>query len=532
MASQADLTDSNKSDSNTSTHDSSLSGRRKTRKSMPAKVNGSINQDSKSQRTASSSRASTPQSTKADRKSKSNSQQSALPSAIMSTTLAVSEATPTTSAPKLGKDKPVTPGPSRAFTPIKSSTRRTRKSVADLASQMHDQSAVSGDAMEIDSDSLATESSVKDSSRASRRPMSNTITLNVGRKALESVIPAALDTTETLYDHEIAESVEGTPVHVFEESYGDNSYFDYPSEMYGNKFGLDGQVDGPTSPNSFATSTSTGARTSARTRKPTIRAMESMESQCRFQRKRTRTPAAKEEPSTTGNDVEMPDVNGNAKSADAEIDQADTRQIKKRKKNATDDESISAPIATAHPTPAPSPSPARPASTTSSPIHSHAPAALAPTPYAPVPLTELSTERVDIVMRLISVADDVLVVHPDDEDVGDDDFLSGLRRAFEERHGISPMARRNPTPHGGNQTCEPAPCEASEPDSKAKTIKARLARARASKAKSRKAKARKPAKAPPIKPTKTTTPKEGALAGAKAQGEEQPNGTKSRRPQI
>ncbi|PLB54630.1 hypothetical protein P170DRAFT_421304 [Aspergillus steynii IBT 23096] len=551
LASQADLTDSNKSDSNTSTHDSSLSGKRKTRRSMPAKKNGTVNQDSKPQRTAASSRASTPQSTR--------------PDPMPGTPLAGSESTPTASSvAKLGKDKPVTPGPSRGFTPI-NSTRRTRKSVADQASQMHDPSTAVGDAMEIDSNSSAIGSSVRNSSRASRRPMSNTITLNVGRKALESVLPAALDTTGSSYDHEIAESVEATPLHVYEEDFGDDYHFDYTSEMYGHNFGLDGQVDGPTSPTSFATSTSAGARTSGRARKPTMRAMESMESERRFQRKRTRTPAAKEEPASTGNGIDVADAN--AKPTDANSDQADTHQSKKRKKkHPTDDESGPA-VVPAHPTPAPSaraqsvaspsaptlppsvrsqstPAPtqsafARPAST-ASPIHPAlippVPAALAhatynPAPYAPVSLTGLSTERADVFMRLISVTDHVLIANADAEEADDDKFLAGLRRAFEQAHDINP----SPETPGNNapeqKSGETLPCEdKAEAENLAKkaALKAKLARARAGKAKSRKAKARKSK----LAKASSTKPKEDALAdGARAKGGEDKKGGKSRHPQ-
>ncbi|KAH8428536.1 putative GPI-anchored cell surface glycoprotein [Aspergillus melleus] len=558
LASQADLTDPNKSDSNTSSHGSSFSGRRRTRKSLPAKTNGSGNQDSKPQLTA-SSRASTPRSTKADRKPKSTSQQDLnTSSTVNSTPLAVSQATPAPSSnAKLGKDKPVTPGPSRGFTPINSSTRRTRKSVADLASQMHEQSTPSGDAMDIDSVPSGVGGSVKGSSRANRRPMSNTITLNVGRKALESVLPVALGTPRHSYDHEIAESVEGTPVHVYGDSFSENYDFEYTPDMYGHNFGHDGQVDGPTSPTSFATSTSTGARTSGRTRKPTVRAMESIESERRFQRKRTRTPAAKEEPTTNGNDADM--VDANAKPTDGPTEKADAHQNKKRKKkHSADDGSALTQITSApsHPTPAPSavahsavspslptrpPSinststpapnhsaPARPASTASSPIHSAmasytptppAPKTHTPVPYAPVALTELSTERVDIVMRLISVADDVLVAHPDAQESEDDKFLEEMRNSFRQTHDLN---------SSGNLSgpVEPLSCEEkaeAETVTKPKAIKPKPARARAGKAKPRKAKARR------AKPTKTSSA--APAGGVKAKKEEAAKGADSMHPQ-
>ncbi|KAK1142890.1 hypothetical protein N8T08_007324 [Aspergillus melleus] len=554
LASQADLTDPNKSDSNTSSHGSSFSGRRRTRKSLPAKTNGSGNQDTKPQLTA-SSRASTPRSTKADRKPKSTSRQDLNTSSTVNPTpLAVSQATPVpSSTAKLGKDKPVTPGPSRGFTPINSSTRRTRKSVADLASQMHEQSTPSGDAMDIDSAPSGVESSVKGSSRANGRPMSNTITLNVGRKALESVLPAALGTPRHSYDHEIAESVEGTPVHVYGDSFSENYDFEYTPDMYGHNFRHDGQVDGPTSPTSFATSTSTGARTSGRTRKPTVWAMESIESERRFQRKRTRTPAAKEEPTTNGNDADV--VDADAKPTDGPTAKADAHQNKKRKKkHSADDESALTQITSApsHPTPAPSavahsavspslptrppsinststPAPnhsasAPPASTSPSPIHSTmapytpnppAPTTHTPVPYAPVALTELSTERVDIVMRLISVADDVLVAHPDAQESEDDKFLEEMRNSFRQTHDLN---------SSGNLSgpVEPLPCEEkaeAETATKPKAIEPKQARARAGKAKSRKAKARR------AKPTKTSSA--APAGGVRAKKEEAAKGANS-----
>ncbi|KAI9042619.1 putative GPI-anchored cell surface glycoprotein [Aspergillus affinis] len=555
LASQADLTDPNKSDSNTSSHGSTFSGRRRMRKSLPAKTNGSVNQDSKPQLTASSSRASTPRSTKADCKPKRNSQQNSNTSSTMlSTPLAVSQATPApSSAAKVGKDKPVTPAPSRGFTPINSSTRRTRKSVADLASQMHDQSVPSGDAMDIDSAPSGVEISVKGSSRANKRPMSNTITLNVGRKALESVLPVALDTPEHSYDHEIAESVEGTPVRVYGDSFSDNYHFDYTAEMYGHNFGLNGQVDGPTSPTSLATSTSTGARTSGRTRKPTVRAMESMEYERRFQRKRTRTPAAKEETTANGNDADMTDAD--AKPTDDPTEKGDGHPNKKRKrKHATQEEAALPEIAFAssHPTPAPSagarsvvspslstrpPStnstsipapthsaPARPASTASSPNHSAmapytptppAQATHTPLPYAPVAMTNLSTERVDTLMRLISVADDVLVAHPDAQEPEDAKFLEEMRNSFLQAHDLNSSGNLS-------GSVEPFPCEEkaeAETATKPKATKPKPARARAGKAKSRKAKARR------VKPTKTSSA--APAGGVKAKKEEAIKGANS-----
>jgi hypothetical protein len=93
----------------------------------------------------------------------------------------------------------------------------------------------------------------------------------------------------TPYNGEVADSVEGTPV----QDYRDNFHFEYGPEMYGNRFGIDGQVEGPGSPTSLSTGTSAAARTSSRIRKPTIKALESLESERQF--RRSRAPSSKPE---------------------------------------------------------------------------------------------------------------------------------------------------------------------------------------------------------------------------------------------
>ncbi|BDD64004.1 hypothetical protein MAP00_008854 [Monascus purpureus] len=75
----------------------------------------------------------------------------------------------------------------------------------------------------------------------------------------------------------------------------DLSSFDFDGDLHHDCFGLDGQVDLPPSAASASTAMSTGLRTSGRTRKPTIRALESIESQQRL--RRAKTAAKKVEPS-------------------------------------------------------------------------------------------------------------------------------------------------------------------------------------------------------------------------------------------
>ncbi|KAL2870229.1 putative GPI-anchored cell surface glycoprotein [Aspergillus lucknowensis] len=113
--------------------------------------------------------------------------------------------------------------------------------------------------------------------RSHQTRLSNTVTLNVGRKPLESIL--AQQSKQNSRDEIV--TGEETPGEV-ESDY----HVEYDSKMYKNNFGLDGQMDGPTSPGSMSTTTSTAARTSGRTRKPTIRALESFESEQRYRRPR------------------------------------------------------------------------------------------------------------------------------------------------------------------------------------------------------------------------------------------------------
>ncbi|KAL4867354.1 hypothetical protein BDV12DRAFT_121538 [Aspergillus spectabilis] len=104
---------------------------------------------------------------------------------------------------------------------------------------------------------------------------SNTVTLNVGRKLID-----ILKESQTR-ENEAANSIDA-PGHTENGDY----HFDYDSEMYKNNFGLDGHMEPPTSPTSLSTTTSNAARTSGRARKPTIRALESFESEQQYRRPR------------------------------------------------------------------------------------------------------------------------------------------------------------------------------------------------------------------------------------------------------
>ncbi|OOF97993.1 hypothetical protein ASPCADRAFT_205261 [Aspergillus carbonarius ITEM 5010] len=70
--------------------------------------------------------------------------------------------------------------------------------------------------------------------------------------------------------------------------------------MYRNNFGLDGNIDAPGSPTASFSTTTSAARTSGRARKPTIKAMESIESERRFRRNRTPSVKPDSTPKETG----------------------------------------------------------------------------------------------------------------------------------------------------------------------------------------------------------------------------------------
>ena len=318
-----------------------VSSGRKTRKSIPAKLNGTEGTENATPKSKLVTRLSTPVSGK-DRKSKGVVEAEQVPK---STPRVKPESTPavdsTSKAAKSqanGTADPVTPAErtpvSTPNTTVTRSRRRDRKSARKSTagrSQLANESSPADTATNTDaedrkpviqdSDKPASQDSDKGSSepqQATKRP-SNTVTLSLGRKSLESFVQKTLEPAS--YGNEIADSVEGTPVGVYDDSY----HFDYDADMYRNNFGLDGQMDTPASPTSFSTTTSTGARMSGRTRKPTIRALESLESERRFRRPRAQTPGKAESSAAGKQSDKAPSGEKNAeqpRTAPAETTQA------------------------------------------------------------------------------------------------------------------------------------------------------------------------------------------------------------------
>ncbi|RAL15998.1 putative GPI-anchored cell surface glycoprotein [Aspergillus homomorphus CBS 101889] len=183
-----------------------------------------------------------------------------------STTEGVS--TPTSSS-NMGNSKSV---PSRAsqkgsVRPQRSSSRRSVvESRTDTPSQAPNQN--------IDNSNAGGELS---SGPESLAPMPS------GREFAESIYSTTPASDEKVRDL-------GTPI--FEDNntpgatpYADSFHFEYDTDMYRNNFGLDGTTETPGSPTgSLTTATSMGNRISTRLRKPTIKAMESIESERRYRR--------------------------------------------------------------------------------------------------------------------------------------------------------------------------------------------------------------------------------------------------------
>ncbi|KAL3443521.1 hypothetical protein BJX65DRAFT_285339 [Aspergillus insuetus] len=248
-----------------------MSHARKTRQSMSTRPNDEGQEENGTPSKASTADASTPQSSRRDRRSR----------------LAAS------TGAKITKPTPATPAAATAKTPNgvnKSSTSAkqaqaetpntsTRSSRHDRrSSRVIDQTPSQKKAPES---ATAQKTSEHPSPQRSNR-LSNTVTLNVGRKSLESIIA----------QQQAKRNAQDEAAHVAPPE--NDNHFEYDSAMYRNNYGLDGQMDAPTSPNSMSTSTSTAARTSGRARKPTARALESFESEQRY--RRPRAPSAK--PST------------------------------------------------------------------------------------------------------------------------------------------------------------------------------------------------------------------------------------------
>ncbi|KAF5860772.1 hypothetical protein ETB97_001054 [Aspergillus alliaceus] len=299
-----------KPDSELPTMGAAVSSNRKARKSMPAKLIGAESTEKSTPKPMVATRIPTPVSRK-DRRSKGIVQSStkATPRVKTQSTPAVPSASKAVEAQANGATDPVTPVERAAVSNPNNTTARSRrsdrksarKSAADRSQLANESSqavtATSTDTEDHkpviqDSDKPVAQDSDKGSSdpqHITKRP-SNTVTLTLGRKSMETFVQKTLEPVS--YSHEVADSVEGTPVHMYDDSF----HFDYDTDMYRNNYGLDGQMDAPASPTSFSTTTSTAARTSGRTRKPTIRALESLESERRFRRPRAQTPGKIDSP--------------------------------------------------------------------------------------------------------------------------------------------------------------------------------------------------------------------------------------------
>ncbi|KKK25978.1 hypothetical protein AOCH_006294 [Aspergillus ochraceoroseus] len=270
--------DHNAQDVKAPTSDATTPRVRSTRKSMPALLDGAAKQEKGTAQSQTSA-------SRRDRKSKNAAQAQA----NGSTPVADVKANPTpagnsikaSKAQRNGETKPDIPdAQTHPSTPLNSTPKRRRTHKARTEDHVSQNTSVSTKGTETRTP-VAVQNNDKSRSRSRRsKPrVSNTVTLTLGRKSLESVV--GQNDEPISYEHEIANSVE-TPVHV----YGDDFHFDYDSDMYRNNYGLDGQMDTPASPTSFSTANSAAARTSGRTRKPTIRALESFESEQRFRRTR------------------------------------------------------------------------------------------------------------------------------------------------------------------------------------------------------------------------------------------------------
>ncbi|CEL10773.1 hypothetical protein ASPCAL13886 [Aspergillus calidoustus] len=244
-----------------------MSHTRKTRQSMSTRLNDA-GQENGTPTKASSADASTPQSSRRDRRSR----------------LAAHTGT------KITKPPPDTPAAATAKTPngVNKSATSVKQTPAETpntstrsrrrdrrSSRVLDQTPSQDKASE---NATAQNTSEHPSPQRSNR-LSNTVTLNVGRKSLESIL-AQQQAKRNAQD----EAAQVAPPE-------NDNHLEYDSAMYRNNYGLDGQMDAPTSPNSMSTSTSTAARTSGRARKPTARALESFESEQRY--RRPRAPSAK-----------------------------------------------------------------------------------------------------------------------------------------------------------------------------------------------------------------------------------------------
>lgn len=269
---------------------------RKARKSNPAR---SASPEDRATPSKASSRASTPQSSRRDRKSRLGANTGA--KITKAPPASKAQATPTSNAKaqENGSVNSTTPAKQpQTTTPIAPSTRprrgdrRSTRTVTEQTPNSSNQETANS------APSVAQNKSHEHIQSQSPSKRSNMVTLNVGRKSLESFLAQ-----QKAHDDEVANHI-NTPGHIENGDY----HFDYDSEMYKNNYGLDGNMDGPTSPNSLSTTTSAAARTSGRTRKPTMRAMESLESENRSRRTRAASnkPNSDATPGTTTRSKQKP----------------------------------------------------------------------------------------------------------------------------------------------------------------------------------------------------------------------------------
>ncbi|KAL4974850.1 hypothetical protein BDW66DRAFT_152451 [Aspergillus desertorum] len=257
----------------------------KTRQPLPTRLDVSADQENAATLSkASTSHGASPQSSRRDRKSR------LAPNMAARITKpspgAKAQSTPTSAA----KAKPIVNGTASTATPAKQPEATTLD--ASTRFRRRDRKSTRANGQTADSkqetvNSVSTETQDKDLERSqsqSPNKRSNTVTLNVGRKPLESLLAQQIPDGD--------ESNNGIPADVGNGDY----HFEYDTDMYRNNYGLDGHMDAPTSPTSLSTVTSNAARTSGRTRKPTIRALESFESERRNRRPRAPSVKATAEP--------------------------------------------------------------------------------------------------------------------------------------------------------------------------------------------------------------------------------------------
>ncbi|KAL2818821.1 hypothetical protein BDW59DRAFT_151879 [Aspergillus cavernicola] len=268
---------------------SALSHNRKTRKSMSTRLDSAATQaNGITPSKPSVSRTSTPQTSRRDRSSRLAANTGANITKPSPTIKA--QSTPTAAdAPQAIKTgtratKSATPAkqPQSATPNTSTRSRRERKSTRANGQTP----SLNHEAENVVSTVSPNKNNGHRRSQPSNRP-SNTVTLNIGRKSLESIIAQ-----QNSHNHETQNDIGETSHHVDDDDY----HFEYDSEMYKNNFGLDGHIDAPSSPTSLSTTTSNAARASGRARKPTVRALESFESEQRYRRPRA---ASAKPPSTT-----------------------------------------------------------------------------------------------------------------------------------------------------------------------------------------------------------------------------------------